>query len=417
MEMDTDTKISATSARANTNLEMLCRLPITSMNIENQQEVLDVTVRLLAEHLGAKNGYILMKSNNSDLKEQLIPIARYSLNHDKTDSTLSNSLITKTLQASRGQLVQNVMNNEEFAGDPSFQTYNIKSAVCVLIKTTRYPLGVLYFDSSEENCEWNEQDLKLLEALARFIGLAIENARLQQNKQKNCRLVAAGHASLYISHSVKNILQLIGGAVEVIDFGLRTNQIHRVKRSWDILKPNLERINKFTLELLDFSKERTLEFGPCEFNRIVQDAIDSLRAQLKQKKIKLNIRVDPKIPVVKLDSERIHVVAVNLILNALDVVDEQTGMVNVQTAYLKDDDAVELMVSDNGPGISDDTKESIFLPYQSTKSKNRLKTGLGLAIVKQIVEQHKGQIEVESQLDKGSTFKVLLPCGVIQKDD
>ena len=60
------------------------------------------------------------------------------------------------------------------------------------------------------------------------------------------------------------------------------------------------------------------------------------------------------------------------------------------------------------------SRENIFRPYESTKSKNRLKTGLGLAIAKQIVELHKGHIEVESSPGKGPTFKVFLPCNVVQ---
>jgi signal transduction histidine kinase len=385
------------------------------MTNENQQKVLENIVRLLAEHLGANSGYILTKNEQSESKEQLAVLARYVRGRDDDGNTFSNTLINKTLQIGRGQLVQNAMNNKEFFGDPSFQTYNIKSAICVPVKTPRDSLGVMYFDSSEEKCEWNEPDLNLLETLAGFIGLAIENNQLQLDKQKNSRLIAAGHASLHISHSIKNILQLIGGAEEVIDFGLRTDQIHRVKRSWDILKPNLERIKEFTLEMLDFSREHRIELGPCEFNRVVQDAIDSLRAQLKQKDTKLHIRVDPRMPTVKLDGKRIYQMIVNLILNALDVVDEQTGVVEVQTRHLADDSAVELTVSDNGPGLDKDARKNVFLPYQSTKSKNRFKTGLGLAIAKQIVDQHKGQIKVESEPGKGSTFKVTLPCRIVQE--
>ena len=121
-------------------------------------------------------------------------------------------------------------------------------------------------------------------------------------------------------------------------------------------------------------------------------------------------------PIVNLDGERVHVVAVNLILNALDVVDEKTGIVNVQTEYNSVDGLVALIVSDNGPGIDKKARENIFLPYESTKSKNRLKTGLGLAIAKQIVELHKGRIDVESSPGKGTTFKVFLPCRAIKED-
>ena len=133
------------------------------------------------------------------------------------------------------------------------------------------------------------------------MGLALNNICLQRKLRENTRLVATGSAALNLSHSVKNILQMIGGATEIIDFGLRTNQIHRVKRSWDILKPNLERMRKYTLEMLDYSKDRPLRLGACDFNRVIQSAIESLKSQLKQKTSKLNIRIDQKIPTNKLD--------------------------------------------------------------------------------------------------------------------
>jgi signal transduction histidine kinase len=226
--------------------------------------------------------------------------------------------------------------------------------------------------------------------------------------------MTAGQASLKISHSVKNIIQLVSGSAEVIDFGLRTNEIHRVKRSWSILKPNLERVKKFMLDMLDFSRERHLELGPCEFNAVIQSAIESLNSQLKQKKTKLHIRIDQQIPVIELDGERIHEMAANLILNAIDIVDEETGVVSVKTKYLEGQNAVQLSVTDNGPGISEEAKEKIFQPFES--SKNKLGTGLGLAIAKQIIEQHNAEIQIESEIGKGSTFKVILPAKVVSQD-
>jgi len=246
-----------------------------------------------------------------------------------------------------------------------------------------------------------------LDFIAGWLGLAIEVVNLQRQKDRNQCLITAGQVVLNISHSVKNILQLVSGAVEVLDFGLRTDQIHRVKRSWKILRPNLERIRKFTLDMLDFSKERRLELGPCEFNRTIQAAVESLQMHLKQKETKLHIRIDQKIPVIEFDSDGIHQMAVNLILNAIDIVDENTGIVTVETRLRAKEEGVELTVSDNAPGLADEEKEKIFLPLQSVR--NKTGSGLGLAIVKKIVEQHKGRIEVQSEPAKGTTLRVILP--------
>jgi len=196
----------------------------------------------------------------------------------------------------------------------------------------------------------------------------------------------------------------------VIDFGLRTNQMHRAKRSWDILKPNLERLRKFMLDMLDYSKDRNLELDACDFNRVVQGAIESLKSQLKQKKSKLNIRIDQHIPTVELDSERIHEMALNLILNAIDVVENVGGVVSVETKYIEEQGIVRLSVTDNGSGMSEEMKKKIFMPFES--GKNKFGTGLGMAIAKQIIDQHDGKIDIETAPKKGTTFRVSLPAKV-----
>jgi signal transduction histidine kinase len=119
-------------------------------------------------------------------------------------------------------------------------------------------------------------------------------------------------------------------------------------------------------------------------------------------------------PTVELDSERIHEMALNLILNAIDIVDENTGIVSVETKYLADEQAVSVNVTDNGPGITDDMKEKIFTPFESDK--NKFGTGLGMPIAKQIVDQHGGRIDIETVKGKGTTFQIVLPAKIVGKN-
>jgi len=394
---------------ADTILQFLQSLPLSNLTVDNHKETLNNALELIIEQFSADNGYILLKNNDLELLADAHKNAQ-----TESTTTFSNALIGKVIQTKKEIIVKDAMNNQDFFGDPNFQRFNINSVICAPINGPDIPIGVLYLDSSNQQYSWNEQDLMLLDFVARYIKLAIDVVQLQQEKVKNQRLITAGQVSLKISHSIKNIIQLVLGATEVIDFGLRTNEIHRVKRSWDILKPNLERVRKFMLDMLDFSRERHLEPGPCQFNAVIQSAIESLKAQLKQKKTKLHIRADQNIPVIELDSERIHEMATNLILNAIDIVDENTGVVTVETKYLQEQAAVQFSVTDNGPGISDEAKERIFLPFESTK--NKLGTGLGLAIAKQIIEQHKAKIEIDSERGKGATFRVILPAKIIAQE-
>jgi len=381
---------------------------LTEDNIEN---VFNGILRHLVDYFGATAGYIIIKDKDKQLKT----IAAISANQqDSSLTTTSQALIDKVIQTANSIIVPDAANSQQFPGDPGFQRFNIKAALCAAIKAFETVLGVIYLDTTESNCKWDQSRLDLLEFTGIHIGLAVNCMHLSDQAKENERLATTGKAMLMLSHSVKNILQIAGGAAEVVDFGLRTNQIHRVKRSWGILKPNLERIRKFTLDMLDYSRERTLELKPCDFNRVIQSAIESLNAQLKQKKSQLNIRIDQKIPPIELDSERIHEMALNLILNAIDIVDETTGVVSVETKYLPNEQHVQLAVTDNGSGMSEEMKEKIFTPFES--GKNKFGTGLGMPIAKQIIDQHNATIDIDSRKGEGTTFTVTLPAKIVAEN-
>jgi len=395
---------------SNSVLALFQSIGANEMTEENFEAALTKTIDAVVSYLGADHGYIMLKGKAG----QLDCVAKTSADgQNDSPSTIGNALVEKVMQTASAVIVNDAMQSPDFPSDPDFQRFNINTAVCAPIKTGQTPTGVLYIDSTSQ-CRWDNNHLELLRFLALHLAMAVNNATLQKQTAENKRLIATGNAALKLSHSVKNILQMIGGAVEVIDFGLRTNQIHRVKRSWDILKPNLARMKKYTLEMLDYSKERKLKLEPCDFNRVIQGAIESLKAQLKAKKSKLNIRIDRDMPTVELDSERIHEMALNLILNAIDIVDENTGIVSVETKYLADEQTVSVDVTDNGPGITDDMKEKIFTPFESDK--NKFGTGLGMPIAKQIVDQHGGHIDIETVKGKGTTFQIVLPAILVGKN-
>lgn len=376
---------------------------------DNLKIKLSEMIQAITSDLDADHGYIIMEDQNGKL-ENIASV--FFKDQDEEMVTMSNALVDHVFQDGQGLIITDAMNNKLFPADPNFQRFNICTAICAPIKCSQTTFGAIYCDS-KNNQQWGRTHLETLRLLGLFIGISVNRITISRKCEENRRLAAAGHATLKMSHSVKNILQMVAGAAEVMDFGLRTNEIHRVKRSWDILKPNLERLRKFTMDMLDYSKERKLELGPCDFNRVIQGAIESLKSQLKQKKSKLNIRIDQHIPIIELDNERIHEMALNLILNAIDIVDQNSGVVNIATKYHPDLNAVELIVADNGPGMTDDMKGKIFEPFESDK--NKFGTGLGMPIAKQVIDQHNGEIEIESELGKGTTFRVFMPAKPIQQ--
>lgn len=123
--------------------------------------------------------------------------------------------------------------------------------------------------------------------------------------------------------------------------------------------------------------------------------------------IRLVSRLDKKIPPIQVDREQVKRVLVNVIQNALESMSERSGIIEVSTSLKKGGEMVALSVKDQGRGMRPDEMEKIFEPYYTTKIKG---TGLGLIITRQIVEEHGGELIIESEPEKGTTVDILLPA-------
>ncbi len=233
-----------------TKLQLIYDITGYSCRIENQEKFLEDALKLIADQFGADHACILSKQNSGRL-ETLAKLSR----HEQLDNLLtsSNTLIEETMTSGTAILLRNAMDDQDFHQDPDFQRLNINSVICSPLKTNSSAFGVIYIASSNPNCWWDDKEMKLFDFIAHYIALALENLYLSEETEKIKRI--AGNISRNMSHSVKNTLQIIGGAAETVDLALKTNQIDRVKRGWGILKSNLDKIQKFILDMLDYSKE------------------------------------------------------------------------------------------------------------------------------------------------------------------
>jgi signal transduction histidine kinase len=157
---------------------------------------------------------------------------------------------------------------------------------------------------------------------------------------------------------------------------------------------------------LDLARDREDAFQPVDVRDIVDQAVRLISYEVKKRRCKLEVTVDPKIPLVRARSAEIRQVILNLLINALQAQNEGT---NVQIrATSRRDDWVDIDVIDDGPGIHKDIQRKIFEPYFSTKPRGQ-GTGLGLFLCRKIIDAHGGELTVHSTLGQGTTFVVRLP--------
>jgi signal transduction histidine kinase len=227
----------------------------------------------------------------------------------------------------------------------------------------------------------------------------------QLTEHQKQRMIEAGRAVLNMSHGIKNTLQAIGSGRDVMNEALGRSDIDMAKRTWNILRQNLERIEKLSLDMLKYSKDEALNLKPCDFNHHVESAVKTIRPQANQLQVEIIVQTDEKLQPVSMDAEKMRDVIMNLLVNAIEATEPKTGEVIVRTELDRDNQRVVLRVSDNGRGIGN--TDQIFEPFYSTK--DNVGAGLGLTIAHKIVEKHGGTLSAQSLPDEGATFTVCIP--------
>jgi len=384
--------------RRSTTLSLLRSLHLADLTPENREELLSEALHVLAMRFDACDAFLFGRDDKNTLT--------VTASLPDTPQTASEALMQTVTESLEPRLVENAMNANDFAGDPAFQTFNMSWAWCGPLLANSQVSGLLYLDSRRAR-SWTQAELELLDIVAEYLSLAMQNLELQRRLKNDERLLTAGTAALHCSHSLKNLLQLIGGAAEVIDLALKRDEMPRVLRSWAIMQPNLHRLRRLTLDMLYWSKDRPLEPAECDLNAIALSAIESLALQIGQKNIRLRRKLDKSIPLLNLDGGRIHELITNLILNAADVVAENTGLISISTKLDRRSKKVRITISNNGPQMTDEQIAKAFVPFHSTKQ--RFGTGLGLAIAKCIAEQHHGSITIKTS-PRTTSFALVLPA-------
>jgi two-component system, NtrC family, sensor kinase len=307
------------------------------------------------------------------------------------------------------------MTDRRFSKGKSVHNLGIRSALCAPIKARKLQereegeqiIGVIYIDSSVANYTYSNDQLRLLTAIGLQAGMAISNAQLYQAGLQAERLAAVGETTAALSHSIKNILQALRGGADVVELGLRGNNVNQATKGWRIVDRNLEKIYSLTMNLLAYSKPREPKLEPVYPKKLIDDCLELIAPMANQKGVMAVADIDPAQPAVPMDPDGMHQVVMNLLSNALDAVPENSGLINVVCRYDPDNQQTVLEVIDNGVGIPPGMMAHMFELFHSTKGNRG--TGLGLAVAKKIVDEHDGTISVKSKSGEGSTFTIRLP--------
>src|SRR3984957_5151986 len=214
-------------------------------------------------------------------------------------------------------------------------------------------------------------------------------------------LATLGELATGLAHEIRNPLAGIAGVIEIVGRDLpATSPARAVVKD---VRLEITRISRTLTDLLETARPRRPEVRRSNLNTTVEHAVMLARQQVLSRPIKIELQKAPDLPEVEHDSDQIHQVLLNLLLNAVQAMD---GPGTVRVEIGSRDACASVVVSDTGRGISPQNLPNIFRPFYTTKGDG---TGLGLSLARRIVEDHHGRIEVNSVVGKGSKFEVLLP--------
>ena len=237
--------------------------------------------------------------------------------------------------------------------------------------------------------------------------------KLEEKVRRSEKLAAIGELAAGIAHEIRNPLSSIRGFAQFLRHALKDKPQEQVYA--DTMVAEVDRINRVVSDLLTFARPVEAELVPTEITDLIEHAVRLVAADASSRDVQIQTRIADvsKLP---LDANQMTQALLNLLLNALQAVDPG-GRIEIGADFNVEEACLDLWIADNGPGISPDQKEKIFEPFFTTREKG---TGLGLAIVHKIVENHQGEIQIESPIGGSTTgcrFTMIIPMQNIHRSN
>jgi|GEM_PF-205259 len=215
-----------------------------------------------------------------------------------------------------------------------------------------------------------------------------------------------------VTHDLKTPVARIQGLAEVLLSKASERLVDRDKETVAHIIDSTEELNRFITSILELSKAESndlrLNFESKDINQLIERAVEGFKAPARSKKIKIITKLEPLFPI-KIDASLILKVINNLIDNSLKY-SAAGSEVAVESCEMGDE--IEILIRDQGIGMSPEERERLFTRFYRAKNDTTTKiagTGLGLYLTKFFIESHHGRVEVESEKDVGTTFKIYLP--------
>jgi PAS domain S-box-containing protein len=235
-----------------------------------------------------------------------------------------------------------------------------------------------------------------------------ERVHLEQKMRESERMAYIGHITTSLSHELRNPLSAIKMNLQILkkNSQIKGNDHRRI----DISVQEVDRLEGILQELLDFAKPLQIKNGQSQINRILTDALELLDMKFVEAGMDIIIDLDPNLPEILADEEKLGQAFINILLNALEA-SARGSKIEIQSAFdTRNGSCARIVIADEGQGVAEQHIGDIFKPFFTTKSSG---TGLGLSNAQRIIEAHGGRIDVENRHPSGAFFRINLPVKTV----
>ena len=275
-----------------------------------------------------------------------------------------------------------------------------------------HPLGLLVLGPRHDRRPYETDELVAVAAFADHFGLVAERVHLaskldesQRMLQQATRLSTVGTLAAELAHEIRNPLVAVQTFLQILPERLDDPEVTVDLRG--VALTELQRVARLLNELLGMARASVATFAATDLEALVDQVVRFLQVSARKKDVAVE-RVGEPLPTGAADASRLKQALVNLVLNAIQAspAGKTVTVATRNTVDAAGRPVVEMTISDEGPGIPEEERESIFQPFFTTKDNG---TGLGLPVTRQIVADHGGSIVVAGEVGRGAAFVIRLP--------
>lgn len=399
------------------------------------QPLLEKFLAIAVRNAGAQRGCLVLAQ-----EDQLDFTNAYEFPAGQHDAASNSEIkITKSIalyvaRTKRDVLLEDAAFDPLYREDPYVLEAKLRSVLCfALIHKTKF-IGILYLENNLMPGSFTPTRVEILRLLMAQAVISIDNANLYRNMESlieartqalqeaqhqlvhTGKMAAIGELASGVAHELNQPLAFIrGGAqLELMNFDLGDPlNLDSVKETLEQVVMGTDRMMKIVNHLREFARTSESDTPvPVNVHESIENALLMVSQQFRNQNIQIKCNYVADVLCVQGYADKLEQVLINLLCNARDALqDTPSPQVEIETRWSANDkavDSLEVLVRDNGPGMSAELQEEIFKPYFTTKSAGE-GTGLGLPLSERIIEEHGGKITVSSQEGKGSCFVIQMP--------